>query len=194
MIHALLALMLSAEAATLYVNGTPVDGLRDFEFKNVTVQVDKNGDVFIIAPQYNVALGDDATAKKKSRKAKKDVTTPPDPTGDGTVPSNRWFLVSEDNQTEGHVVDIAVNGTTIKTFRSAGKQIIFDLGPYLNTGKNSIAFSSRSDRLGGGAMFLYVGTGSIDGGRISLNKPVIEFKRNSESAKSETKTLEVAID
>ena len=62
MISALLALALSAEAATLYVNGTQVDGLRDFEFKNVTVQVDENGDVFIIAPQYNVALGDDAIA------------------------------------------------------------------------------------------------------------------------------------
>ena len=78
---------------------------------NVTVQVDQNGDVFIIAPQYNVAVGDDAQTKKK-RKAKKDVTRPPDPTGDGTVPSNRWWLFSEDNQTEGQVVDIAVNGTT----------------------------------------------------------------------------------
>jgi len=193
MISALLALALSAEAATLYVNGTQVDGLRDFEFTNVTVQVDANGDVFIIAPQYNVAVGDDAKAKK-NKKTKKDVTSPPDPTGDGTVASNRWFLVSEDNQTEGQVVDIAVNGTAVKTFRSGGKQIIFDLGPYLNSGKNTISFSSRSERLSGGAMFLYVGTGSIDGGRISLNRPEIEFKRNSESERNETSSIELVVD
>ena len=193
MIPALLALARSAEAATLYVNGTPVEGLRDFEFKNVTVQVDQNGDVFIIAPQYNVAVGDDAQTKKK-RKAKKDVTRPPDPTGDGTVPSNRWWLFSEDNQTEGQVVDIAVNGTTVKTFRSGGGQIIFDLGPYLNTGENAVTFTSRSERLGGGAMFLYVGTGSIDGGRVSLNKPEIEFKRNAESARVETSSATITVE
>ena len=193
MIPALLALALSAEAATLYVNGTPVEGLRDFEFKNVTVQVDQNGDVFIIAPQYNVSVGDDAQTKKK-RKAKKDVTSPPDPTGDGTVPANRWWLFSEDNQTEGQVVDIAVNGTTVKTFRSGGGQIIFDLGPYLNTGKNAVTFTSRSERLGGGAMFLYIGTGSIDGGRVSLNKPEIEFKRNGQSARIETSTVSLTVE
>ena len=183
MISALLALALSAEAATLYVNGTPVDGLRDFEFKNVTVQVDENGDVFIIAPQYNVAVGDDATSKKK--KKKKDVVKPPAATGDGTVPANRWFVFFEDNQTEGQVVDVEINGTVVKTFRSGGTQNIFDLGPYLNTGNNAVTFASRSERLGGGAMFLYIGTGSIDGGRVSLNKPQIEFKRNASSDKNE---------
>ncbi len=183
MISALLALALSAEAATLYVNGTPVDGLRDFEFKNVTVQVDENGDVFIIAPQYNVAVGDDATSKKK--KKKKDVVKPPAATGDGTVPANRWFVFFEDNQTEGQVVDVEINGTVVKTFRSGGTQNIFDLGPYLNTGTNAFTLACRSARLGGGAMFLYIGTGSIDGGRVSLNKPQIEFKRNASSDKNE---------
>jgi hypothetical protein len=193
MIYALLALAMSADAATLYVNGTPVDGLRDFEFSNVTVQVDDNGDVFIIAPQYNVALGDDAK-EKKSRKTKKDVTTPPESSGDGTVPGNRWWLFSEDNQTEGQVVDVAINDTIVKTFRSGGKQIIFDLGPYLNAGKNSVTFTSRSERLGGGALFLYVGTGSIDGGRVSLNKPEVELKRNASSEKNETVSATLTID
>lgn len=193
MIYALLALAMSADAATLYVNGTPVDGLRDFEFTNVTVQVDDNGDVFIIAPQYNVALGDEAK-EKKSRKTKKDVTTPPEASGDGTVPGNRWWLFSEDNQTEGQVVDVAINDTVVKTFRSGGKQIIFDLGPYLNAGKNSVTFTSRSERLGGGALFLYVGTGSIDGGRVSLNKPEVELKRNASSEKNETISATLTID
>ena len=193
MIQILLALALNAEAATLYVNGTAVDGLRNFEFTNVSVSVDENGDVFIVAPQYNVAVGDEATAKK-SRKTRKDVIKPPPATGDGTVPGNRWWLFSEDNQTEGHVVDVSINGTVIKTFRSAGTQIIFDVGPYLNTGANQVSFSSRSSKLDGGAMFLYVGTGSIDGGRVSMNKPEIEYKRNGSSERSDVSKFTLQVD
>ena len=193
MIQILLALALNAEAATLYVNGTAVDGLRNFEFTNVSVSVDENGDVFIVAPQYNVAVGDEATVKK-SRKSKKDVIKPPPASGDGTVPSNRWWLFSEDNQTTGHVVDVSVNGTVIKTFLSGGTQIIFDIGPYLNSGSNQVTFSSRSRKLDGGAMFLYVGTGSIDGGRVSMNKPEIEYKRNGSSERSDASTLILQVD
>ena len=140
-----------------------------------------------------MALGDEAK-EKKGRKTKKDVTTPPEASGDGTVPGNRWWLFSEDNQTEGQVVDVAINDTVVKTFRSGGKQIIFDLGPYLNAGKNKVTFTSRSERLGGGALFLYVGTGSIDGGRVSLNKPEVEFKRNASSEKSETVSATLMVD
>ena len=143
MLSALLALSLGANAATLYVNGTPVEGLRDFEFTNVTVQVDENGDVFIIAPQYNVSLGDAAEAKNKKRRKNKDVTTPPAPTGDGSVAANRWWLISDDNQTAGHVVDVTINDTVVSTFKSAGKQLIMDIGPYLNAGDNTVKFVSR---------------------------------------------------
>jgi len=186
MLSVLLALGMSANAATLYVNGTPAEGLRDFEFTNVSVQVDENGDIFIVAPQYKVSVGDKAEAKNKKRKKNKDVTTPPDPTGDGTVPGNRWWLISEDNETTGHVVDVAVNGTVVKTFKSGGSQLIMDVGPYLNTGENSVQFVSRGESPGGGALFLYMGTGSVDGGRVSQDEPKVKFKRNATSEASDT--------
>ena len=190
MIAGLLALTLSAHAANVYVNGTPVDGLKNFEFKNATVQIDENGDVFIIAPQYNVSLGEEATKQKGNKK--KDVTTPPTPSGDGTVAANRWWLIADDNDSAGHVVDVDINGTVIRTYRSGG-QLIFDVGPYLNTGNNTVRFVSRGDAPSGGALFLYLGTGSVDGGRISQDEPKIKHKRNSASdAKdSVSYTLEV---
>ncbi|MAY82103.1 MAG: hypothetical protein CL930_15155 [Deltaproteobacteria bacterium] len=191
MIQALLALTLSAQATTLYVNGTPVEGLRNVELKNVTVQVDENGDVFVLAPQYNVAIGDDAKDKKAN---KKDVVKPPAPTGDGEVPSNRWWLISEDNQSTGHVIDIEINGTVIQTFKSEGKALIFDTGPYLNMGDNQIRFISRGKKSGGGAVFLYLGTGSVDGGRVSQDEPKIKFKRNSQSPAKDVQVVQIAID
>ena len=186
MLAVLLALSMSANATTLYVNGTPAEGLRNFEFTNVSVQVDENGDVYIVAPQYKVSVGDTAEAKNKKRKKNKDVTSPPDPTGDGTVSGNRWWLISDDNDSNGHVVDVSVNGTTVSTFKSAGKQLIMDLGPYLNTGDNKIQFVSRGDAPSGGALFLYVGTGSVDAGRISQDEPKIKFKRNATSSASDS--------
>ena len=189
----ILALALQANAATLYVNGTPVDGLRSFDFTNVSVQVDENGDIFIVAPQYNVSLGDKAEAKKKKRK-NKDVTTPPAPTGDGEVPANRWWLISEDNATTGHVVDVTVNGTVINTFKSAGDPLIMDVGPYLNLGDNSVHFVSRGDKPEGGALFLYLGTGSVDAGRISQDEPKIKMKRNAKSAAADTAIYTLTVD
>ncbi len=194
MLSALIAISLGAHATTLYVNGTPVEGLRDFEFTNVTVQVDENGDVFIIAPQYNVSLGEKAEAKNKKRRARKDVTTPPTPTGDGSVPSNRWWLISEDNQSTGHVIDVSVNGTVVSTFKSAGKQMIMDVGPYLNAGANTVEFLSRGELPGGGALFLYLGTGSVDGGRISQDEPKIKFKRNASSEATDSVSFTLTVD
>jgi len=194
MLSVLLALGMSANAATLYVNGTPAEGLRDFEFTNVSVQVDENGDIFIVAPQYKVSVGDKAEAKNKKRKKDKDVTTPPDPTGDGAVPGNRWWLISEDNETSGHVIDVTVNGTVITTFKSAGKQLIMDVGPYLNMGENTVEFVSRGDKPGGGALFLYIGTGSVDGGRISQDEPKIKFKRNASSDAGEGASMTLVVE
>jgi hypothetical protein len=190
MIPALLALTLGAQATTLYVNGTPVDGLRSVELKNVTVQVDENGDVFVLAPQYNVAIGDEA----KEKANKKDVVKPPDPTGDGEVPSNRWWLISEDNESTGHVIDIEINGTVIQTFKSEGKPLIFDTGPYLSMGDNQIRFISRGKKSGGGAVWLYLGTGSVDGGRVSQDEPKIKFKRNSQSPSKDVQIVQITID
>ena len=191
MIAALLAFSLTASAANVYVNGTPVDGLKNFEFTNVSVQIDENGDVFIVAPQYNVALGDEATKKKKSNR--KDVTTPPTPSGDGTVSGNRWWLIADDNDSAGHVVDIEINGTVIRTFKS-GERLIFDVGPYLNTGPNSVQFVSRGSAPTGGALFLYLGTGSVDGGRISQDEPKIKFKRNASSTQTDTVSYTLQVD
>ena len=191
MIAALLALSLSASAANVYVNGTPVDGLKNFEFTNVSVQIDENGDVFIVAPQYNVALGEEATKKKKTNR--KDVTTAPAPSGDGTVAGNRWWLIADDNDSVGHVVDVEINGTVVRTYKS-GERLIFDVGPYLNTGTNSVQFVSRGSPPMGGALFLFLGTGSVDGGRISQDEPKIKFKRNASSMPKDSVSYSLQVD
>ena len=41
-------------ARTIYVNGVDVSGIRNAEMKDVTVKISESGDVFILAPQYQV--------------------------------------------------------------------------------------------------------------------------------------------
>ena len=103
-------------------------------------------------------------------------------------------MISDDNQSAGHVVDVTVNGTVVTTFKSSGKQIIMDIGPYLNTGDNDVKFVSRGEQPAGGALFLYVGTGSVDGGRISQDEPKIKFKRNSVSDARGSEDFKLTVD
>ena len=44
----------SAEARSLFLNGVDISSARSQELKNVTVQINENGDIFIIAPHYQV--------------------------------------------------------------------------------------------------------------------------------------------
>jgi hypothetical protein len=179
MIPLLLAAALNAHAGTVFLNGTPVDGLAGVVLEDVKVEFDSEGNVFIIAPQYNVAVGDDAQAMR----SRADVTAPPAPPGDSDLAPSTWWLVSEDNASTGHAVDVVINGLVVRTVRSGDKQLIFDIGPYMKTGANQVDFRVHDDASpGGGAFFLYVGTGSVDAGRVALDRPKVEFKRNSASA------------
>jgi hypothetical protein len=49
---ALVLLPATANARTVFLNGTDISAARSQEIKNVTVQIDEKGDVYIIAPQY----------------------------------------------------------------------------------------------------------------------------------------------
>ncbi len=189
MIALLLGAVLGAQAGTVFVNGTPVDGLKNVVMEDVRVEFDGEGNVFIMAPQYNVAVGDDA---KKMQSG--DVSTPPPP-GDSDLPPSSWWLVSEDNGSTGQAVDVVINGLAIRTIRSGGKQVIFDISPYMKKGSNEVVFRSHDDsNPGGGAFFLYIGTGSVDAGRVSLDRPKLTFKRNSSTSpggSSESHSLNV---
>jgi hypothetical protein len=176
MIALVFATMLCAAAGTVFVNGTPVDGLKDMVLEDVKVEFDSEGNVFVIAPQYNVSIGEDAT------KARGDVLSPPTAPGDSDLAASSWWLVSEDNGSSGQATDVEINGLTVRTIRSGGKQVIFDISPYMKTGANEVVFRSHSDAApGGGAFLLYIGTGSVDAGRVSLDRPKLTFKKNSAS-------------
>jgi len=157
-----------ARAGDLYVNGVRADGLADFEFTDVTVRIDREGNVWIDAPTYRVEVNGETAAAP-------DLSTP--------VPAARYWLVTEDNGSKGLTIDVVVNGRVVRKLRSGEPQAILDVGEYLQRGTNTVIINAvQSRNASGGIFYVYVGEGSNESGTLMLDKPEITFAQQAESS------------
>jgi len=177
----------AATAGTLYVNGVRADGLRTFEFHAVDVRVDEHGDVWVDAPQYKVEV--DAPAGSKGGLGSR--STPPA----DQAASGYYWLVTEDNASVGHVIDVIVNGTLVQRIRSGDPQIILDLGPYLRHGVNTVTMSTTAGGAGGGGpLNVYLGTGSNRSGTVVLDNLEVTYTRHAQDAvRPDTRTFQIVV-
>lgn len=168
-----------AQAGVLYVNGVRADGLRDFSFTSVDVRVDAEGNVWVDAPKYKVSVADSEAAPPKA--------------GEPVAPAT-WWLVTEDNGSGGHLVDIYVNGQKVKELKSGESQLIMDVSPWMRTGANVVAFNARAGAPSGGVLNLYLGRGTNEGGTLKLDQPDVSWALKSSSpAGGENKTFQVVV-
>lgn len=179
----------AALAGTLYVNGVRADGLRGFEFKSVTVRIDERGDVWVDAPQYRVEIDDPGS------KGAADTTRTTTPTTAAGAATGHYWLVSEDNGSVGHVVDVVVNGTLVQRIRSGDAQIILDLGPYLRQGGNTVTLSTTAAGAGGGGpLNVYLGTGSNRSGTVVLDNLEVTYTRRAQDAvRPDSRTFQLVV-
>jgi hypothetical protein len=166
-------------AGTIYVNGVDVTGLRGQSFDNVTITFDSNGDVHISAPQYEIEVVDPTaatvpppTTSPTPPPAAIPEPAPPEPSG---VAEGRWWLITEDNGSVGHSVEIIINDVRVQTVKSGGEQLIEDVAAWLRPGTNKIRMVSISMDAGGGALYIYLGTGSNDSGTLVMDTPDVQF-------------------
>jgi len=173
------------------INGVDVRGLRDQVFEGVTVHFDSEGDIHIDAPGYRIQVEEPSTptapvttrsptttsTARPARIAPADNPPPAAaPPGDARVEAGRWWMVTEDNGSMGHIVQVLINGQTVQATGSGSKQVILDLGPYLRPGPNPVQIISHSQGAGGGGTFyVYLGGGSNDGGTITMERPQVQF-------------------
>ena len=177
-----------ALAGRIYVNDVDVTDLTDQTFEDVVVTFDADGDVYIDAPQYEIEVleaeggeGTETTATRQPEPAQVQATpepsqarTAPKPEPSG-VPEGRWWLVTEDNGSRGHSVEVYINGELVTTITSGGEQVIEDVGPWLHPGTNEVRMVSQSEGAGGGALYLYLGTGSNEEGTLNMDPPQVQF-------------------
>jgi hypothetical protein len=198
----LLGLLLSPVtfAGALYINGVRADAVRDMELKDVNIRVDGDGNVWIDAPRYSVEVlqpgGQTAPAAPQAPTAPPapmppvvaptPITAPvaapmaPAAVSGAEVAAGTWWLVTEDNQSTGHTIDVYISGVLVKTIKSGDEAVLMDISRYVRRGQNEVLISARAGAsLGGGLLKVYLGQGSNDAGTLNLASPQITFTRRS---------------
>jgi hypothetical protein len=173
-----------ASAATLYVNGVRAESLRNQDFKAVDVHVDAEGNVWVEAPNYRITVEDPKSSGNPTAKP-----------GEG-IPTGRYWLVSQDNGSQNHEIEVLVNGVAVQHYKSGDPQVILDLQPYLLRGINTVTFTALpSAQPAGGLLILTIGTGSQDGAQLSLDNPQIQYqRRSSDSEKGGEKSYKLRVE
>ncbi|MCK6525052.1 hypothetical protein L6R49_26915, partial [Myxococcota bacterium] len=145
----LLGLLLSPVtfAGALYINGVRADAVRDMELKNVNIRVDGDGNIWIDAPRYSVEVVQPGgpttptapvTAPNPTPVAPVAPVAPPiaAPTpavaqAGAEVAAGTWWLVTEDNQSVGHTIDVYISGVLVKTIKSGDEAVLMDISRYV---------------------------------------------------------------
>ena len=165
-----------ALAGNVYINEVDVTGLQDQTFEDVTVSFDAEGNIHIDAPRYEIQVVEGERAERHAPDASVSRTpaaaaSPPE----GVLPEGRWWLVTEDEGSRGHEVQVHVNDAHVQTVRSGEDPLILDVGPWLEPGSNRIRMASHSTDAGGGTFYIYVGTGDNDSGTLVMDTPRVQF-------------------
>ncbi len=165
-----LALMPASALASVFLNGVPIDSVRDQKFEKVSsVRIDAQGNVHIDAPAYAVKTVSVPSAPTPApapapapvapapapapvaAPAPAPVATPaPAPAAPAvdTAPARitrRYWLVTEQSargMTE-YDIDLYVNSKWVRKLRNNEDQVITDITHLLQPGKNAVLFMAR---------------------------------------------------
>ncbi len=190
-----------ALAGGVYLNGVPVDAgsLSGITLEKVDVKVDPQGNVYIVAPGYRVEVqpvpvsaGPGTGAFPPMPAAMPMAPPPPAYVPPAYVPPapqvaavaaaypngiarGRWWLVTSDEGSTGHTVEVTVNGQLVQTVKSGESQRIVDLGMFVRSGANTIECKAFSSQTNSGILNLYLGSGQDQQGTLKMDTPQVQF-------------------
>jgi len=182
-----------AAAVDVYLNGNKITGYSEVDFGEVGVKLDADGNVHIDAPDYQIQEVVPKGAEPTPPPApKKDPEPPPNPAG----LENQYFVVTQGSAAgaTGYDVKLMINNKFVKSLSDTIPQHVVELNAHLEAGANTISFlAQRKNRQpkGSGAdahFTLVIGQGSADGGQLSIESVLHEFKlqANHQGEKAET--------
>jgi hypothetical protein len=207
----------SALAGSVFLNGVPIDSVRDQKFEKVSsVRIDAQGNVHIDAPAYAVKTVNvpatpapapapaPAPVAQASAPAPAPVATPaPAPAAPAvdTAPARitrRYWLVTEQSATgmTEYDIDLYVNSKWVRKLRNHEEQVITDITPLLQPGKNAVLFMARKVAAGSRksespqhVFKVIIGEGNEGGGRVMIDNPLLRFQRTAAQSEDVTEEL-----
>ncbi|TNE44210.1 MAG: hypothetical protein EP343_31140 [Deltaproteobacteria bacterium] len=187
-------------ARDLYLNGKLINGVRKQTFKNVTVRIDKKGNVYIVGKQYQVRYNKPKPAAgtkqqppaRRAPEAQPEARPTPRPAaGTNSLqprPEKNYVVVAQRDvkNGSGYRINILLNGKKVRTILTQLPQDVFDVTKYLKKGANKLvveAIKVNDKATGTFSMFLTVG--SIKKGVVKVQKPyVFSYKREAKETRS----------
>jgi hypothetical protein len=183
-----LASVPSVMAASVSLNGVPIDGVTGKQFKDCTVIIDKDGDINIIAEGYAV---DRTSVKAPVGKAK--VASAAPVTAGGTLGKRYWVLANQSvrGATE-YEIELYLNKKRVRTFFSEEKKVVFEITKFLKAGRNQVSFiatkkiglAGRRSKSVGDVFRLVIGEGDSKGRNVMITKKLIGYKRTAGETKN----------
>lgn len=182
-------------APSVSLNGVPIDGVVSQRFDNVSVVIDEQGNLNILARGYAVARTEPAPAPAA---AAAPPPRPPAPSLAEVKIGRRYFVVAEQSEPgiAEYDVSVFVNGRWVRELRSDGDCEPFEITRFLNPGANKVTLVATK-RISGTArrstsreatLRVLLGEGSAGGGTVYLEAPLVSMTRSA--AETETFTEE----
>ncbi len=184
--NALILLMLfaapaGAQAASIFLNGVNIDGVKSQIFENCKVEIDALGNIYITAKGYAAQRPGEAPATGTSAPA----TQAPVATG---VLTKRYFLVTE-KAAPGmaqYDVDLFINAKWVRKFLDSEEHVIMEVTKYLVPGQNKVSFVAKKDvanaRRSASPQHYFrivMGEGNSGGRNVMITKRAVDYKRTA---------------
>lgn len=176
-----------ARTPSVYINNVKVDGLAGQTLTNVDVTFDEHGDVRITAKGYKV----------QSSEPEKPAATSPVSAASG----HRFYIATMSPPGRTGMaqweIDVYINQTFVKKFRSKDPDPIFDITRFLKPGANVIHFTAKKEEGDRASTSpndyfeLVLGDGEMRAGQVMLNR-ISSYRRTA--AESGTFNSETTLD
>ncbi|MFY3745153.1 hypothetical protein ACOQFB_14665 [Anaeromyxobacter sp. Red801] len=180
------------------LNGVPIDGATGQRFEGATVVIDDRGDVHIEARGYAARPAGDPAPRSAPVAAVGAAAAVAAASAPARL-SHRYFLVTEHAQ-PGARYDLAVfvNAQWIREVKAGEPQVVMELTRWLNPGPNRLVLAATR-RAGGPpapspaalALKAVVGEGTVGGGRVVIDNPLVELTRTAGETEDRTEEFVV---
>ena len=160
-------------AGKLFLNGMDITGVKNKSFKKVKeVKIDANGDIHLIAPQYEVKVMETASGSTSAS------------TASTSTVSGQYFLATQGNGLKvQYQLTIAINGVERLVIKPSSSSKIEDMSKWLNKGKNTITVTATK-KLGNGRLStsssdkltLMMGRGHEENKVVKIDKLLATFR------------------
>jgi len=167
-----------AQARDVYFNGVKLESnvvLKNQTFPSCEVRFDAAGNVFITAKGYKVGLSAGGNEPATSDEAPAKVT-------------KRYWLIATQAK-RGLVqydIDVFLNGNLVKRIRSGDDKTVLEVTRHVRPGVNAvklIAIKNLGNRRASSspqdAMEVVVGEGVVGAGTITIDRPVVTYRRTA---------------